>query len=53
MSSTVRAVAGPLLGRHAEVELVTAMLDRIDTARSTLVLRGDPGIGKSFEKETK
>src|SRR5918992_3117881 len=47
MSSSVRAAAGPLLGRHAELELVTAMLDRIDTAGSTLVLRGDPGIGKS------
>ena len=47
MPSTVRAAAGPLLGRHAELELVTAMLDRIDTAGSTLVLRGDPGIGKS------
>ena len=47
MSSMVRATAGPLLGRQAEVELVTAMLDRIDAAGSTLVLRGEPGIGKS------
>lgn len=47
MSSTVRATAGPLLGRHAEVELLTAMLDGTETAGSTLVLRGEPGVGKS------
>lgn len=47
MSSTVRAAAVPLIGRRAEVELVTAMLDGIDAAGSTLVLRGEPGIGKS------
>lgn len=47
MSSTVRAAAGPLIGRHAEMELVTAMLDGTGAAGSTLVFRGDPGIGKS------
>src|SRR4051794_24472677 len=47
MSSTVRATAGPLLGRDSEVDLVTAMLDGVDAAGSTLVLRGEPGIGKS------
>ncbi len=47
VSGTVRAAGGPLLGRHAEVELVTTMLDGVDAAGSTLVLRGDPGIGKS------
>src|SRR4051794_11087241 len=47
MPSTVRATAGPLLGRDTEVELVTTMLDGVDAAGSTLVLRGEPGIGKS------
>src|SRR4051812_11442074 len=47
MPSTVRATAGPLLGRDTEVELVTTMRDGVDAAGSTLVLRGEPGIGKS------
>jgi DNA-binding CsgD family transcriptional regulator len=41
------AVAGPLLGRDAEVELLTALLARIGDAGSSLVLLGEPGIGKS------
>src|SRR4051794_20568150 len=41
------AAAGPLLGRDAEVELLTALLDHIDAAGSVLGFRGEPGIGKS------
>ena len=47
MSRTVGAARGPLLGRHAEVGLLVGMLDRIHAAGSTLVLHGEPGIGKS------
>jgi DNA-binding CsgD family transcriptional regulator len=47
MSITARSAAGPLLGRHAEVERLTALLDGIDAAGGALVFRGDPGIGKS------
>ena len=47
MSIAARAAAGPLLGRSSEVELLTALLDGIDAAGSTLVLHGEPGIGKS------
>jgi len=46
MSIAARA-AGPLLGRNAEVEHVTALLDGIDAAGGTLVFHGEPGIGKS------
>ena len=41
------AVAGPLLGRDAEVELLTRLLSGIGEAGSSLVLVGEPGIGKS------
>ena len=37
----------PLLGREAEVELLTSLLGRIENGGGTLVLRGEPGIGKS------
>jgi DNA-binding CsgD family transcriptional regulator len=47
MSTVARAAAGPLVGRNAEVELLTALLDEINASGSTLVFRGDPGIGKS------
>jgi DNA-binding CsgD family transcriptional regulator len=45
--ASVAQAAGPLLGRDAEVELVTALLDGIDASGGTLVFRGEPGIGKS------
>jgi predicted ATPase len=37
----------PLLGREAEMEALTGLLDDVDQAGAALVLRGDPGIGKS------
>jgi DNA-binding CsgD family transcriptional regulator len=39
----------PLLGRAAEVEVLTGLLDGVGVGRTgaALVLRGDPGIGKS------
>ncbi len=37
----------PLLGREAEVEVLTELLSGVDGSGSALVLRGDPGIGKS------
>jgi DNA-binding CsgD family transcriptional regulator len=39
--------AGPLLGRDAETEQLTALLDGIEDRGSALILRGQPGIGKS------
>jgi DNA-binding CsgD family transcriptional regulator len=47
MFTAGRAAAGPLLGRNTEVELLTALLDEISATGSTLVFRGEPGIGKS------
>ena len=47
MFTAGRAAAGPLLGRNTEVELLTALLDEINATGSTLVFRGEPGIGKS------
>jgi DNA-binding CsgD family transcriptional regulator len=38
---------GPLLGRDAEIEQLTALLDGIESGGGALVLRGEPGIGKS------
>ena len=37
----------PLLGRRAEVARVTSLLDGIGSGGGALVLRGEPGIGKS------
>jgi predicted ATPase len=37
----------PLLGRSAEIEVLTGLLDDVRRAGVALVLRGDPGIGKS------
>ena len=36
-----------LLGREAEVEVLSELLSGVDGGGSALVLRGDPGIGKS------
>ncbi|TML97280.1 MAG: LuxR family transcriptional regulator [Actinobacteria bacterium] len=47
MFGAARTAAGPLLGRTAEVELLSALLDGIGESGSALVLRGEPGIGKS------
>jgi hypothetical protein len=48
--SVVSAAASnlaPLLGREAEVELLTSLLGRIENGGGILVLRGEPGSGKS------
>jgi hypothetical protein len=37
----------PLVGRETEIETVAGLLDDVDHAGAALVLRGDPGIGKS------
>ena len=37
----------PLLGRSAEIEVLTGLLDDVGRTGAALVLRGDPGIGKS------
>jgi DNA-binding CsgD family transcriptional regulator len=47
MLRTVREEAAPLLGRSGEQELLTALLDEVGTRGQALVVRGEPGIGKS------
>jgi predicted ATPase len=37
----------PLVGRSAESETLAALLEDVDRTGAVLVLRGDPGIGKS------
>jgi DNA-binding CsgD family transcriptional regulator len=37
----------PLLGRSTEIEVLTGLLDDVEHRGAALVLRGDPGIGKS------
>ena len=39
--------AGPLHGREAEVALLTSLIDGVGSKGASLVLRGEPGIGKS------
>src|SRR5512133_42040 len=39
--------AAPLLGRNQELALLTSLLDEVATRGGALVLRGEPGIGKS------
>jgi len=36
-----------LQGRETEIALIDQLLDRIDQGGSTLVISGEPGIGKS------
>ena len=45
--AVARSDQGPLLGRDAEIGLLTSLLDRIESGGGALVLRGEPGIGKS------
>ncbi len=47
MLGGVRDHAEPLLGRGAETELLRSLLDGIHSSGGALVLRGEPGIGKS------
>jgi DNA-binding CsgD family transcriptional regulator len=37
----------PLCGREAELQLLTGLLDAVERSGAALVLRGEPGIGKS------
>src|SRR5436190_1714299 len=37
----------PLLGRSNEIEVLTRLLHEVESTGAALVLRGDPGIGKS------
>jgi hypothetical protein len=47
MIGTVRDAVAPLLGRADEQKLLAALLDDVATRGQALVLRGEPGIGKS------
>jgi DNA-binding CsgD family transcriptional regulator len=47
MLGPVRDEAVPLLGRDHEQRLLASLLDGIEERGQSLVLRGDPGIGKS------
>src|ERR671915_929025 len=47
MLAATRDDAGPLLGREAETETLRSLLDGIESGGGALVLRGEPGIGKS------
>ena len=47
MLASAREDAGPLLGRDAETATLRSLLEGIDSGGGALVLRGEPGIGKS------
>src|SRR5919197_2616500 len=47
MLGTAHDEAAPLLGRLQEQALLTSLLDEVATRGQALVLRGEPGIGKS------
>ena len=47
MLGSARDGVAPLLGRTDEQALVTSLLDEVTTRGQALVLRGEPGIGKS------
>src|SRR5687768_2059624 len=47
MLGPVRDEAAPLLGRAEEQGLLASLLDGVGERGQALVLRGDPGIGKS------
>src|SRR4051812_13541208 len=47
MLATAHDAAAPLLGRLQEQTLLTSLLDEVATHGQALVLRGEPGIGKS------
>jgi DNA-binding CsgD family transcriptional regulator len=44
---TARPASPVLQGREQDIALIDRLLDRIDRGGSTLVISGDPGIGKS------
>ncbi|HYZ28011.1 MAG TPA: AAA family ATPase [Thermoleophilaceae bacterium] len=47
MLGTAQDEAAPLLGRLEEQNLLTSLLDDVTTRGQALVIRGEPGIGKS------
>ena len=47
LSTTRDDAAPPLLGRTEEQGLLASLLDEVATRGRALVLRGEPGIGKS------
>ncbi len=47
MSATARDEAAPLLDREQEQSLLRSLLDEVATRGQALVLRGEPGVGKS------
>jgi DNA-binding CsgD family transcriptional regulator len=47
MFATARDEAVPLLGRDEEQSLLRSLLDEVATHGQALVLRGEPGVGKS------
>jgi DNA-binding CsgD family transcriptional regulator len=47
MAGAAGDVGRPLLGRDAETTLLKELLDRIESSGGALVIRGEPGIGKS------
>ena len=47
MLGTARDGIAPLLGRAHEEALLASLLDEVTTRGQALVLRGEPGIGKS------
>ena len=47
MVATVRGEAAPLLGRDLEQSLLRSLLEEVAIRGQALVLRGEPGVGKS------
>jgi ABC-type transport system involved in cytochrome c biogenesis ATPase subunit len=47
MLGSARDEAALLLGRAAEERLLMSLLDQVEERGQALVLRGEPGIGKS------
>jgi DNA-binding CsgD family transcriptional regulator len=47
MLATARDELAPLLGRHQEQNLLRSLLDEVAIHGQALVLRGEPGVGKS------
>src|SRR5260221_8089054 len=47
MAVSTRPVAAGLIGRDAEIERLDAVLDRLPERGGSILVRGEPGIGKS------
>src|ERR1700743_3968925 len=46
-ASTPRFALPPLQGRDQDIALIDGLLERVDQGGSTLLISGEPGIGKS------